>query len=188
MVSSCRRCGHRLRLGRGQQSQHQGASGRPATHHDGVDDVTLVVPEGPHGFGPGHVGLCHHQLNVPKLQPSLVHLEGRAGGAGAAPPPPESVPPPILTLTSSSSWSSSSSRSGLTRGPGADSGTRMEGSAGTLNFSAAALCTCWDRSSICSTGRSCQPRPRPAPATSPAPPRSSPWPPRRPRRCPRRGS
>lgn len=161
--------------GGGQQSQHQGVSGRPVTHHDGVDDVTLVVPEGPHGFGPGHVGLCHHQLNVPKLQPSLVHLKGPAEGAGPAPPPLESVPPPVLTLTSSSSLSSSS-HSGLTRGPGADSGTRMEGSAGTLNFSAAALCTCWDRSSICSTRRSGQPRPRHKPRPTKPRPRPAPQP------------
>ena len=164
--------------GGARQDQRQGSGKGPAAHHDGVDDVTLVVPQGPHGPGPRHVGLRHHQLDVPELQPCLVHLGGVGGGeqagSGAAPSPgraPRAPGPPVsLGLTSSSSSSSSSSsHSGLTSGPGVDSGTRAEGSVGTLNFSAAALCTCWDRSSICSRGHGCQPGPRPE---SPPPPRA----------------
>lgn len=61
-------------------------------------------------------------------------------------PPPSSSSTPALTSSSSSSISW---HSGLTRGRGTDSGARVGGSGGILNFSAAALCTCWDRSSIC---------------------------------------
>lgn len=146
IVNSCRK--FRVRLGRGPAEPAAGA--RPATHHDGVDDIALVVPEGPHGLGPGHVGLCHHQLDVTKLQPRLVHLQGRGQQEVLGLPQPQPgarASHPWVRTSSSSSWVSS--HSSLARGPGVDSGTRVQGSAGTLNFSAAALCACWERSSIC---------------------------------------
>lgn len=52
MVSSCKKCGKKGRLEKGRQGQWQGSGRGPATHHDGVDDVALVVPQGPHGPGP----------------------------------------------------------------------------------------------------------------------------------------
>lgn len=43
----------------------------PRSHrqlHDGVDDVPVVVQQGPGGALPGHVGLAHHQLQVLNTQ------------------------------------------------------------------------------------------------------------------------
>lgn len=44
------------------------------SHHDRVHNVVLVVFQRTNGFGPRHVGLSHHQLDVPLLQASIVHL------------------------------------------------------------------------------------------------------------------
>lgn len=45
-------------------------------HHDRVHNVILVVFQRTDGLGPRHVGLSHHQLDVPLLQASVVHLGG----------------------------------------------------------------------------------------------------------------
>lgn len=73
----------------------------PRSHrqlHDGVDDVPVVVQQGPGGALPGHVGLAHHQLQVLNTQwwvdgpaaPKQGLLVGRAlgmdgGGSAWAP-------------------------------------------------------------------------------------------------------
>lgn len=35
--------------------------------HDGIDNVTVVVLQGPHSLCPGHIGLGHHQFNVTRF-------------------------------------------------------------------------------------------------------------------------
>lgn len=45
-------------------------------HHDRVHNVILVVFQRTDGLGPRHVGLSHHQLDVPLLQASVIHLGG----------------------------------------------------------------------------------------------------------------
>lgn len=72
IVSSCRR---RARLkGAFSVGPPKGHQGCGSAHHDGIDDVTVVVPQCPHGLCPGHIGLGHHQLDVTKFQSSLLYL------------------------------------------------------------------------------------------------------------------
>lgn len=43
-------------------------------HHDSIHNVILVVFQCTDGLGSWHIGLSHHQLNVPLLETSLIHL------------------------------------------------------------------------------------------------------------------
>lgn len=53
---------------------------RPAPpHHDSIHNVVLVVFQRTDGFGPRHVGLSHHQLDVSLLQTPVVHLTDKCG-------------------------------------------------------------------------------------------------------------
>lgn len=36
-------------------------------HHDSIDNITMVVLQGPHSLCPGHIGLGHHQFNVTRF-------------------------------------------------------------------------------------------------------------------------
>lgn len=72
IVNSCRRrAGLKGAFSAGPPKGHQGCG---SAHHDGIDDVTVVVPQCPHGLCPGHIGLGHHQLDVTKFQSSLLYL------------------------------------------------------------------------------------------------------------------
>lgn len=60
-----------------------------APHHDSIHNVVLVVFQRTDGLGPRHVGLGHHQLDVPLLQTAVIHLTekrreevGGSGGGG----------------------------------------------------------------------------------------------------------
>lgn len=46
-------------------------------HHDRINNVILVEFQCTDGLGSRYIGLSHHQLNVPLLETSLVHLMGR---------------------------------------------------------------------------------------------------------------
>lgn len=45
-------------------------------HHDRINNVILVEFQCTDGLGSRYIGLSHHQLNVPLLETSLIHLMG----------------------------------------------------------------------------------------------------------------
>lgn len=125
------------------------------SHHDSIHNVILVVFQRTDGFGSWHIGLSHHQLNVSLLKASLIHLMYRKKERskdkerfqnirfnGCWNRYSETIVQKINTSSSSSSLSSLMVRLGGT------GGAKGEEVTGTLNFSAAALWACWDRSSI----------------------------------------
>lgn len=112
------------------------------SHHDSIHNVVLVVFQCTDGLGPRHVGLSHHQLDVPLLQTSVVHLVEKKTGRGRT---LVSVSckwlrkHSMVAQVSEGTSSSSSSLSSLMVRLGGMGGASGEEVIGTLNFSAAAL-------------------------------------------------